>query len=247
MYTCNCGKQFEKQSSLNSHARFCNLYVKKEKPSSKYKLHENLYECECGKHFDNYQSLNGHFSYCLIHRKGKPFANRSQKGWSGWCKGKTYEEYLGKKRADEYKNTISSSLKKWHKEIGFSEETRNNFSKKQKLYLENNHHIKWFEVFNGEKNIKVQGKWEYDVALWLNKQNIRWDRKTLIYDTYRRYTPDFYLTNLNEYLEVKGWLRECDKEKMNKIIKEQNIKIKMLYKEDYKQLNEINIGSLKYF
>ena len=29
MYICECGRQFEKQSSLNSHARFCIKYVKK--------------------------------------------------------------------------------------------------------------------------------------------------------------------------------------------------------------------------
>ena len=231
---------------MNSHARFCKDYVNKKKSISKYKLNENLYKCECGKHYNNSQSLNGHFNFCLIHRNEKPIINRF-KGKEGWCKGKTYEEYLGKEKADRYKNTLSSSLKKWHKEIGFSEETRNNFSKKQKLYLENNPHIKWIEISNGEKNIKVQGKWEYNVAQWLNDQNIKWDRKTLHYDKTHRYTPDFYLIELDEYLEVKGWLRECDKEKMNKIIKEQNIKIKMLYKEDYKKLNKIDISSLKYF
>ena len=71
METCNCGKQFEKQSSLNSHARFCKLYIKKEKKHSIYKKQEKLYECECGKTFEKSQALNAHFSHCLVHRNGK--------------------------------------------------------------------------------------------------------------------------------------------------------------------------------
>lgn len=205
-----------------------------------------MYTCNCGKQFNKAQSLNAHYSHCLIHRNGKlPIDKFKDK--RGWCKGKTYEEYLGKEKANEYKNILSNSLKQWHKKIGFSEETKNKLSEKRKKYLENNPHIKWFIVSNGEKDIKVQGKWEYNVAQWLNTQNIKWDRKTLIYDNHRRYTPDFYLIELDEYLEVKGWLKESDKEKMNKIIKEKNIKIKILYKEDYKKLQKIDISSLKYF
>lgn len=250
MYKCNCGREFNKQSSLNSHARFCKLYVKKENNHSKYKISDNLYVCECGREFDNYQSLNGHLGYCLIHRKGKPFINRFKNHFThknSWCKGTTYEEYLGKDLADEYKNKLSSSLTNWHKTVGFSEETKNKFSEKRKQYLEKTRHIKWYEISNGEKNIKVQGLWEYNVAIWLNSQKISWDRKTLKYDKTRRYTPDFYLKELDEYLEVKGWLRESDKEKMNKIIDEKHIKIKMLYKKDYNNLNKININSLTYW
>lgn len=31
MYRCKCGKEFEKKSSLTTHARFCQLYEKVEK------------------------------------------------------------------------------------------------------------------------------------------------------------------------------------------------------------------------
>lgn len=70
MYKCNCGKEFEKQSSLISHGGSCKLYRKKKKKVSKYKK-DDKYVCECGREFENPQSLNAHFSHCLVHRKGK--------------------------------------------------------------------------------------------------------------------------------------------------------------------------------
>ena len=69
MFKCECGREFEKKSSLNSHARFCSLYKKKPKKISKYKINDNLWRCECGKEFDNYQSLNAHLSYCDYHHE----------------------------------------------------------------------------------------------------------------------------------------------------------------------------------
>lgn len=85
MCKCKCGKEFEKESSLISHARFCKLYEKKNKKESIYKKDENLYECECGKTFEKSQSLNAHFSFCLVHRKGEKlnrvFVNGVMVGW----------------------------------------------------------------------------------------------------------------------------------------------------------------------
>ena len=175
---------------------------------SKYKITDNLYECECKKQFQKSQSLNAHFSFCLIHRNGKKAIDRfgSKRNWS---KGLT-------KETDERVKCTSIKLSKVMLGKKLSVKTRNKISLAQIEYLKNNPHIKWFEVSNGEKIIKVQGKWEYNVARWLNSQNIKWDRKLLRYDNCRRYTPDFYLTDFDEYLEVKGWLRETDKEKMKR-------------------------------
>lgn len=66
---CNCGRKFETQRSLNSHARFCELYIKKQKqkPKSKYKDIYGNYTCECGKVYTYYQSFNAHLSHCDIH------------------------------------------------------------------------------------------------------------------------------------------------------------------------------------
>jgi len=92
MYRCECGREFEKRSSLNSHARFCKLYKKVSKKISKYKVRDNLYKCECGKEFDNFQSLNGHLSHCDIHCNClHKHRNDKHKGTMNW-EGKTNEE-----------------------------------------------------------------------------------------------------------------------------------------------------------
>lgn len=87
MFKCECGREFETQSSLNSHARFCSQYIKKSK-ISKYKINEHLYRCECGREFDNHQSLNAHFSHCKFHRDsiGEEYhPHNPQKGcMQGW-------------------------------------------------------------------------------------------------------------------------------------------------------------------
>lgn len=69
MFKCECGREFEKQSSLISHARFCSSYKTKPKKVSNYKINENTWKCECGKEYNNFQSLNAHFSHCDYHHK----------------------------------------------------------------------------------------------------------------------------------------------------------------------------------
>lgn len=112
MFKCNCGREFEKQSSLNSHARFCSLYIKKDK-TSKYKIQDNLYRCECGKEFNNHQSLNAHLSHCDYHHKclgtiKKPYT--SEKRHSMCWENKTQEEInnIHKKSGETLKEKIKN-------------------------------------------------------------------------------------------------------------------------------------------
>ena len=69
MFKCECGREFETQRSLNSHARFCSLYKKKPKKVSKYRIDENTWRCECGQEYHNFQSLNAHLSHCDYHHE----------------------------------------------------------------------------------------------------------------------------------------------------------------------------------
>jgi len=92
------------------------------------------------------------------------------------------------------------------------------------------------------KNIWMRSSYEIAYAQWLDKQGIKWlyESKTFDLDT-TTYTPDFYLPKKDLYIEIKGWFRDKDKEKINnfksKYLKE---KIKVLLKEDL-----INLGVLK--
>lgn len=66
--------------------------------------------------------------------------------------------------------------------------------------------------YNG---VKLKGTWELMFAQWLDANNINWtnDIKGIRYlwnERYHTYFPDFYLPELNFYVEVKGYIRDRD-------------------------------------
>lgn len=65
--------------------------------------------------------------------------------------------------------------------------------------------------YNGSK---LDGGWELIVAKWFDLNNIKWIRNTngFNYDWNgpRTYFPDFYLIDLDLYVEVKGYTRDRD-------------------------------------
>lgn len=244
MFKCNCGRKFEKQSSLNSHARFCDKYIKKEKKVSVYKQ-TNDYVCECGKTYNNHQSLNGHFSYCLIHREGKPHVDRF-KDSRGWCKGLTKDNDIRiKKIAESLKGNIP-----WNKGKTLSKDHREKLAKSASG--RNNGYVKtkWHEVYCPYINqlVKVQGTWELKYATYLNENNINWIRPTEKFsyklnedDITHYYHPDFYLIDSKEYVEIKGrWWKSSDgrvddRRKMNCVIKQNSeITIKIIENLNFK-------------
>lgn len=241
MVTCNCGKSFEKQRSLTTHARFCSEYVKANKPVSKYKIGD-VYICECGRGFEKFQSLNGHFSYCLIHRDGKPPNPRRSNGWKSWSKGLTKADHPGIKRMGE----ATSLRQKGKPGTPHTIETRKRMSEKRIAYLESSPHISWFEISNGERLIKVQGTWEKRVAEWLNSNSIKWDRRPVRFK-HRKYTPDFWLPEHGVYIEVKGWLSDRDINKMRDVISETSIKILILQRKELDNLGILTIRDLPEF
>lgn len=103
--------------------------------------------------------------------------------------------------------------------------------------------VKYYSICNilGEE-FKVRGTWELKYADFLNKNNILWIRKLYIkYTTQdgviRTYTPDFYLPSKNEYIEVKGYFSDEDKNKIKYVIEQNDITIKILMFQDL-----INLG-----
>lgn len=132
-----------------------------------------------------------------------------------WSKGLTKEnDERINKRAQ--KLSVALKGKPGHKH---TEETKDLLSRKRIEYLENNdQYTSWFKISNGNKIINVQGTWEKRFAEYLNQNNIKWDRFSIKYDNHRRYTPDFYLPEFNIYIEVKGWMKDRDIEKMKKFL-----------------------------
>jgi len=72
------------------------------------------------------------------------------------------------------------------------------------------------------KDALLHSSWEYEVAVWLDNHNIQWTRKVLGFKYFwsssiRTYYPDFYLPDLNLYLEIKGYKTDRDLEKWKSI------------------------------
>lgn len=262
MFTCNCGKTFEKQSSLNSHARFCKLYKKKEikyVSNSIYKIDENLYKCECNKQFNNYQSLNGHFSHCKIHR-GDNFKNRDNvshfDGKRGWSKGLTKDTNESiKKQVETYKRRILTgeiipSFKGKVHTIETKEKISNSNKGKNNGFVK----TKWYEIYSPfiKETVSVQGTWELILANKLNSLNINWTRCNNLKINYNKdflkknYIPDFYLPDFDVYLEVKGfWFKSIDgrvddRLKM-KLVIEQNPNINLIILDSLEKINNFKI------
>lgn len=65
------------------------------------------------------------------------------------------------------------------------------------------------------KDTDLDCQWELRYAIWLDEHNIKWERpKTRFPYTYdgevHYYTPDFYLVDTNEYIEIKGYKTNID-------------------------------------
>lgn len=86
------------------------------------------------------------------------------------------------------------------------------------------------------KEIKMDSSWEVELARWMDKNNIKWERSrkkhmfwwTDINGNKRRYYPDFYLPELDVYLDPKNKYKlSNDQFKLDKVLKEN--KMVLLY------------------
>lgn len=69
------------------------------------------------------------------------------------------------------------------------------------------------------KGVVFKSSWEVKVAKWLDSMNIRWEYETEAFETsVGWYWPDFKLIGMGEYLEVKGYLDDVSRKKMNDFV-----------------------------
>jgi lipopolysaccharide export LptBFGC system permease protein LptF len=90
--------------------------------------------------------------------------------------------------------------------------------------------------YNG---VDLHGKWELEYAKWLDKNQIKWQRckDSFPYEfegKIRRYTPDFYLVDSDEYIEIKGYKTEKDAAKWSQFPSYRTLKV--LFESDLKEL-----------
>lgn len=122
--------------------------------------------------------------------------------------------------SDETRKKISNNTKIASKNY-WNDETRKQRSELMKRVVQNNPdsysannvcgRTKKF-LYNG---FQLNGSWELVVAEWLDKNNIKWTNKinpfTYVWNNSTHlYFPDFYLPELDWYIEVKGYERVRD-------------------------------------
>ena len=105
---------------------------------------------------------------------------------------------------------------------------KENFSNKIREVVKNNPDSYSSSNVNGRvkkilyNDIWLDSSWEVEVAKWLDTQSLKWEKsRTGFPYTWegkeRTYYPDFYLVDLDIYIEVKGYIRARDYEKWKSI------------------------------
>jgi hypothetical protein len=109
-----------------------------------------------------------------------------------------------------------------------------------------------FYITKDGNSIWLRSSYELRIAKKLDEFNISWEYESRSFDVEGRYYhPDFYLKDYNIWWEVKGYLNEKDRTKINKfcnIYKEECLKLVFLEDikifESHHNLSEFEISSI---
>ena len=182
----------------------------------------------CNKTINNKGSLKAHEKYCKLNPnreiKQSYFTEYNKKIKEGKIV-KKYTNQYNKAKALGLEISVSSLTKskisKANKNKIWTEDRKQKHSEIMKLavkthqdsYTKNN-------VIGRVKNIdykgtKLKGSWELLFAQWLDKNNIAWKHEVKGFEYEwngtRLYYPDFYLPELDVYVEIKGYETERDR------------------------------------
>ena len=200
----------------------------------------------CNKECKNDNSLRNHERLCKenpnrqISSFAKPEIRNSFKTSNGAIKakeeGRVYEVDQSTRQKISNANKLRSD--DWNIENGkkiaktINEKVRNgewHTSLAKHLHIE----------YNG---VDLHGSWELKYVQYLDSRSIKWQRNKDIF-TYsfegkiRKYTPDFYLSETDEYIEIKGYKTEKDEAKWSQFPK--NRKLTILMKTELKMMGVI--------
>ena len=219
-----CGRLIS-SSNIDKHLR---AHFNDVTDNSYHVSHDDLNCIFCNKSYKNLKSLVQHEIRCKQNpNRIKPCNNLGQYnrvGHVAWNRGLT-------KNTDERIDKCAKSYKKNH-ELGLHKDmSGNNNPSKNQVVRDKISETCLMKSKNGDwhtslaknmhynyKNIDLHGTWELRYAMYLDMLNISWKRNTerfpYIYNgKFHYYTPDFYLVDTNEYVEIKGLIRDVDYEK----------------------------------
>ena len=198
----------------------------------------------CNKECKNNNSLRNHERLCKQNpnrqytyfssedfKKHKDTRNQFQRARDAGLPDPIVSEET-KKKISKYSSSRSTE---WHKENG-----KRVSATIRKKVLEGTWHTSLAKNMHYTyKNVDLHGKWELAFAKFLDKHNIIWERckESFAYifeDIERRYTPDFYLPETNEYIEIKGYKIKKDEAKWSQFPKDKILTVYL--KKDLKEL-----------
>lgn len=215
----------------------------------KYALNHDGVVCQfCGKLCKNSNSLCNHERLCKANPDRQIISRHSITGRDAWNKGLSKET---DSRVEKYSNTTSSLYKsgKIKGHIGDANpakraEVRSKISLTCTNKARNGQwHIslskKMQYVYN---DIVLDSKWELLYAIYLDEHCIMWERcKQRFRYTFEGkehwYTPDFYLTDDDVFIEIKGYERPKDLAKWSQFPRDK--KLVVLKEDDLRSLHII--------
>lgn len=169
----------------------------------------------CNKEFEKYQSASAHSVFCVLN----PSRDKTIQKISASSSGRVHTQ--------EAREKISKSILKKVE----NDEWHCSFSRAR------------IHEYNG---IKFHGMWEIKYAQYLDTQNIKWIRPIEQFEyefeeKIRHYTPDFFLVDLNLYVEIKGYATEKDHQKWMNF----PLDLRVLFGEDLLELGILREEEIK--
>lgn len=158
-------------------------------------------------------------------------------GANQYTYGKVMSEETKRKISESSKNQVWSEERKRKHSLAM----KNAVAKNPESYTSSNRGRTKQIIYDG---IKFQGKWELEFYLYCKNNNIIIERSNEWFEYEwkgtRKYFPDFYLTEKDLYIEVKGYETDRDRAKWSAFPKN----LKVIRKEDIDAIRKGYFGGL---
>ena len=245
----HCGQEISK-SNFTKHLRRHENHPETFNKNTIHVNHDGLNCQYCGKLCKSKNSLAQHEIRCSQNPNRFIQSNyiNGMLGKTAWNKGLTKEtDSRVAKGSQTYQDNKKAGL---HKDTSGQNNSMNKFPearlKISKTCLEKSANGEWHTSLCKNNHYNYKGvdlhcKWELEYAVWLDEHNIKWERpknrfKYIYKEKEHYYTPDFYLVENKEYVEIKGYSTGKDYAKWKQFPK--NLKLVILKR---KQLNELGV------
>jgi hypothetical protein len=195
-------------------------------------------------HQNNQCKLNPNYVYVFKTRIMSPETLKKIRHNNEKLKGKSYIERYGEEKAQEIKKKLRTHKKTRNVTEKQELERRKKISKTMKnnpdvggLREGSGRGVKQWYVSPIAGKVYLRSSYEIEYAKWLDNNNIQWKQNLIKFpyewkNEIRFYYPDFYLIDLDKYVEIKGYKTEKD------IAKWKNFpfELEVLFKQDLLKL-----------